>query len=108
MVVVFRIWTEYWDIINNMQDKALRSNIFVRMLAIADQTAGPNRRKFFEGTLHYPGGLLTKKIRNLFFKNIFLKPKFVSSKFNFFSTGNAWHFGWYYIEEYRDIHGYNI
>ena len=30
--------------------------------AIAGQTAGPNRLKFFEGTLEHPGGNIGKKI----------------------------------------------
>ena len=35
---------------NNQYNKAIRTYIFVCMLAMADQTAGPNGLKFFNGT----------------------------------------------------------
>ena len=50
-----------------LYNKALRLYIFVYMLDIACQTAGPNWLKFSEGTLENPW---LKQIRNCsFFKN---------------------------------------
>jgi len=67
----------------HLYNKALRSYLY--MSAIAGQTAGPNGRKLFEGTLEYPGEQWLKSF--FFFLNIFFFFKIIFFK-NF--PGNAW------------------
>ena len=58
--------------LNLLYNKALRSCIYLSMLAIAAQTAEPNWLIFFEGNHEHPGGPggnKGSKIDFLFFKN---------------------------------------
>ena len=58
--------------LNLLYNKALRSCIYLSMLAIAAQTAEPNWLIFFEGNHGHPGGPggnKGSKIDFLFFKN---------------------------------------
>jgi len=50
------------------------------MSAIAGQTAGPNGRKLFEGTLEYPG---EQRLKSFFFqkKYFFLLQNYIFQKF---------------------------
>ena len=63
----------------HLYNKALRSYLY--MSAIAGQTAGPNGRKLFEGTLEYPG---EQRLKSFFFqkKYFFLLQNYIFQKFH--------------------------
>ena len=53
-----------------LNKQALRSCIYIYILAIAGQTAGPNRLKYFEETHGYPGRLGVIYFSKNYFFNI--------------------------------------
>ena len=102
-------WTEWAEIffLHNspgisaslLHNKALSSCVFIfihiYMLAIAGQTAGPNRQTFFEGTHGWPGSNVGLRNCNFLSPNIFfIGWKRIFSKSSIFknSSGNVGHF----------------